>query len=202
MFDSTAVYGGRNMAAFRAPFNTTNAFPDADTIDFGDPWGTPWVPLGFTQEGMEYEVSMDYEDIEVDQALLPVLSLASGMEVMGRTTLAEYKPANILVGVGQGEVSTEAADEGTRGWNEYSLTTNIVDTYYSFGFDFKKNDDGEPIRGIIWKARPVGGVSSTFGVSDQNPAVPVEMKGFPDTSVSPGRILSIRDHIAALPVTP
>src|SRR5690242_3090719 len=113
-FDATAVYAGRSMILYTAPYLLTNAPPSSDTIDWGEAWGSNWVDRGLTQEGVEWEISHDYADIEVDQFLTSVLTVPTGQNVAARTNFAEFKADNVIAGVGQGEKSTVNADVDTK----------------------------------------------------------------------------------------
>ena len=185
------------MILYSAPYADDNAFP-ALTVSYGADWADPWVDRGYTQEGAEWEITHDYADIEVDQELSSILTVPSGQTAVMRTNLAEFKMENIVLATGQGAVTTTAAGAGTRGANLYELTGTIGDNLYSWGMDFRKNDDGEALRAAIWRGKPIGSMAATFGVADANPRVPIEVRGYPDTAGTPARrIMSIQDVLAA-----
>jgi hypothetical protein len=191
-FDATAVYAGRSMILYSAPYADDNEFP-ALTVLYGTAWGAPWVDRGYTQEGVEWEITHDFSDIEVDQELSAVLTVPSGQTAVMRTNLAEFKMDNIALATGQGEVTTTAAGVA-RGEVLYELTGDIADNLYSWGMDFRKNDDGEALRVAIWRGKSIGAMAATFGVADANPRVPVEVRGYPDTAGTPARrIMSVQD---------
>ncbi len=191
-FDATAVYAGRSMIMYSAPYATTNAFP-ALTVLYGTAWGVPWVDRGYTQEGAEWEITHDFADIEVDQELSSVLTVPSGQTAVMRTNLAEFKMDNIALATGQGSVVTVAAGPA-RGSVTYNLTGEISDNLSSWGMDFRKNSNGEAMRAAIWRGKSIGSMAATFGVADANPRVPVEVRGYPDTAGTPARrIMSVQD---------
>ena len=197
-FDATAVYAGRSMIIYSAPFDDTNDFP-AKTVDYGTAWGAPWVDRGYTQDGAEWEISHDFSDIEVDQELSAILTIPSGQNAIMRTSLAEFTAVNIVAGVGQGAVdATEVPASGSRGVILYELTGDILENLYSWGMDFKKNDDSLPLRAALWRGKPIGAMAATFGVADANARIPVEIRGYPDTSVSPSRVMTIQEILPAL----
>lgn len=196
-FDASAVYAGRGMILYRAPFSDTTA-PPALTIAYGTDWASPWIDCGYTQDGAIWTISHDYADINVDQELSPVLTVPSGQTVTAATNLAEYKVDNVVFAVGQGDTDLTAATALLRGVNTYELTGEITDTFYSFGMDYRKNSNGEALRAFLWKSRPQGQPAMTFGIADSNPQIAVELRAYPDTSTSPARIMTIQD---VLPVT-
>jgi hypothetical protein len=193
------------MILYSAPYDEDNALPDSATVDYGDAWGaagTPampvaWAHRGYTQEGAEWEISHDFADIEVDQELSAVLTIPSGQSVFLRSNLAQFELDALPLGVGQGAVTVTAPGASTKGEVLYELTGEISDVLYSWGMDFRKNDDAQPLRIVMWRGKPVGSASMTFGVADQNPRIPIEIRGYPDTSTVPSRLLTVQEVLPA-----
>lgn len=198
MADVTKVVAGRNSKVFLAPWGASNALP-ADTVVWGTTWGGTFVEQGYTDGGVTFGLSIDRADITVDQELDPILRPITGRGVTLSGNFSEFSPAKIKDGIGQGAVTTLAAISGTRGHDDYNLTSTVTDQYVSAGFDILNPGDNEAIRVVGWRCLATGGVDTTFGVADAAAQVPYEYSALPDSSTSPSRILTIRDIIAALP---
>ncbi|HBY46028.1 MAG TPA: hypothetical protein DEU95_06305 [Chloroflexi bacterium] len=204
MADATAVlFGIANL--YVAEFDATNAFP-IDTVgagDFGPVWTkgagqTPvWAGVGYTQEGVAFNMSIDRGEIAADQVLDPLFRPITGRSVTLASNLIEFTPNNLKLGLGQGAVSTVAAGASTRGYDQYAVTGNVVDAYNTWGVDAQQPDDGEPFRLIAWKGLATSSLQSTLGQRDTAARVPIEITALPDDSVSPARILTLRKYIPA-----
>jgi hypothetical protein len=197
MPDSRRVYASRNVRLFHAPFDTTIALPD-DDIAWGTAWGAPWEELGYTQDGIVLRLTLEREEITVDQLVDPVLMPASSREIAIETQLAEWTGENLARGFGQGEVTTSAPAVGTKGFTDYTLGGDIVEDFGSWGLDFQKPYDGEPIRTIGYRGLATGDVEATFGKVDESLNIPVTVRFLPDDSVDPARLLIVHDVIPAL----
>lgn len=202
MADSTKVIATRDVLVYYVAYSSTNALP-ALTVAWGTAWGTPsgqanpWVNPGYTQGGLHLSTEVARADIRADQELDPVLRPATSRTANMNTNLLQFTPATIVVATGQGSVSSVAAGSGTRGKDEFSMSSTVDDTFYAIGFDIKAQDD-EAIRFVGWRGQTVG--SPTFDiVPEQALLTPLNLTLFPDTSTNPSRILTIQDIIPALP---
>lgn len=198
MADVTKVVAGRNVILYSIPWASSVALP-ADTVAWGTTWGAGWVDMGYTQEGIEFELSVDRAEIYVDQELDAILRPITGRGVVMRSQMAEFTPAHVKLGIGQGAVTSLAAITGTRGHDDYDLTSTVADQFNAWGFDILNPGDNEAIRTIGYRCLATGGLTSGFGKADDNAKIPVEVSALPDSSTTPSRILKIRDISAALP---
>jgi hypothetical protein len=113
------------------------------------------------------------------------------------TNLLQFTAGTLVVATGQGSVSTTAAGSGTKGHDDFVLSSTVQDLFYSIGFDIRAQD-GEPIRFVGWRGQTVG--SPTFDIVPETALLtPLNVTLFPDTTTDPARILTIRDIIPALP---
>lgn len=202
-FDATKVVATRDYKVYSVPWSSTNIIP-ADTVAYGTAWGTPagqsaaYVESGYVKGGLHFTSSVERGQIRVDQELDPVLRPATGRSVQMSTNVAEFSPVHIKDATGQGAVTTVAAGSGTRGHDDWDLTSTITDNYTTIGFDISNHGDSEAIRFIGWKGQVLG--SPTLDITAEDSIViPLELALLPDTSTSPARIAKIRDIIAALP---
>lgn len=192
--DSTAVVFGQAWLAYQA-HDVANDFPD---IDSGDEYGTAtdYTYAGYTQEGINFGVSVTRGAIDVDQLLESLFTPITGREMTFSTNLAQWTATNLQLAFGQGTISTVAAGAGTHGYTELSIGDVEPDTYYSWLIDIEQQDTGEPIRILGYKMVPVGSVESTFGDLESNAQVPIELQVLPDDSTTPTRYLDIREYVA------
>ncbi len=196
-FDQTKIIAGRDFKVYRVPFSTTNIIP-ANTIAYGTAWGTPsgqsaaYVEVGYTSGGLHFHIEINRGEIRVDQEVDPVLRPVTGRNMSLNSNLAEFTPANIQVGAGQGTISTVAAGGGLRGYDDLDITGVVADNYYTIGYDILHQGDSEAFRIIGWKMQPGGGVTGDITPTDAA-LVQMNMTAFPDTSTDPDRILKIRD---------
>lgn len=192
--DATKVVAGRDMKVWSVAWADDTALP-ADTVVWGAAWGGGFTEVGLTQEGVTVEFSITRDTIMADQLLDPVLRPVTGRDVKLTTNLLELTAANLLLATGQGAVSTVAADEDSRGHDEFNLTSVVNDVFKTFGLDVKNPGDGEAIRVAGWKCLATGSPSMKFGVASDAAAIALELAPLPDTSSDPARIITIRDII-------
>lgn len=202
-FDVQQVMGGRDYKVYTKDWDATNRLP-ADTVAYGTAWGTPsgqtgaWVESGYVDGGLHFTTSTDFNEINVDQELEPVLYLAAGRDTRMTTNLAEFTAANIKSATGQGTITTVAAGSGTPGHDDWDLESTIERNLISIGFDIKHPWDQLPVRVTGWLCQVVGSPTFDF-TAEEKPIIPLECALLPDTSTSPSRIARIRNVIAALP---
>jgi hypothetical protein len=196
-FNQAAIIAGRDFKVYRVPFSTTNIIP-ADTVTYGTAWGTPagqsaaYVEVGYTVGGLHFLIEITRGEIRVDQEVDPVLRPVTGRNMNLNSNLAEFTPANIQTGAGQGTITTVAAGGGLRGHDDLDITGVVADNYYTIGYDILHQGDGEAFRIIGWKMQPGGGVTGDI-TPEAAALVQMNMSAFPDTSTDPDRILKIRD---------
>jgi len=201
MANSAAVIYG-NALLYSTPHDEDNDFPEA-TVDYGQPWATPgdqpaaWEARGYTQDGINLSMTVDRDEIGADQVLDPLFRPVTGRDVSISTNLIEMTAANLQLGLGQGKVTTTAPGAGARGFDEFNLEATVTDDYNSWGIDVEQPADGEPFRAIVWKGLATGGVDTTFGNRSAAAQIGIEVAALPDDSVSPTRILTIRDYVPA-----
>jgi len=80
------------------PISASAALPSAD-----------WVPVGYTEDGSELEISVTTEGVEVEEELLPVLYSSTKAEVKFKYQAAEATLPNLAVAVGAGAGYSAAA---------------------------------------------------------------------------------------------
>lgn len=192
--NANAVIATRSFNVFSKVFATANAFP-ADTVLFGTT-PTGYTDAGSTSGGLNLGIDQTRNEIRVDQEFFPVVNPITEVSATLGTELAEMTPANLKLSTGLGALTSLSAISGTRGHDDWDLTSTFTDTYYTIQARVQA-PDGEVFEVALWRAQPTGAVSTTF--APDNPAtIAVEWTALVDTSTDPGRIMSVRDVSAAL----
>lgn len=204
---SRVIFGEARL--YSVPWNATEGaeFPLATVNALADPGeaydGTNWIGRGYTQDGMGIRMSVDYEGIPADQSLDDLFRVATGRDIGLTTNLIQMTPDNFAVAFGQGEVDTEAPGEGTRGYNEFKITSTIEERYNSWLLDARVPETGEPYRILVPKGQSIGSVEATFGNRSTAAQIPVDIAALPDNTRGDDiEVLLLREYVAALPVTP
>lgn len=201
-FNSAEVLSSRNFRLYVAAWNATTTLP-LDSVNYGTAWATPsgqtgaYTDLGYTDGGINFNVSVDRGAINVDQELDPILRPATGRDTRLSTSLAQLTPANILSATGQGAVTTVAATTAARGHTDWDQDGDIDTTYLTVGVDIEHNGDSLPARLALWKSQVLGGMSITLNPTDKA-VISFEVAALPDTTTSPARIAKYRDVLAQL----
>lgn len=196
MADATKVLATRDFLVYTAPWGAANAIP-ADTVLWGTTWGGTFTNSGYTSGGLDFSIEIQRAEIRVDQELDPVLRPATGRNMSLQANLAEFTGENIQDAAGQGTITTLAAVSGTRGHTDLDIDSTIADDFLTVGFDILMQDD-EAFRIVAWKTQPGGGIRGQIRPTEAA-TIQLQAQCFPDTSVSPARILKVRDVIPALP---
>jgi hypothetical protein len=194
--DQTAILATRSFWVFRVPWSSTNTLPD-NTLAWGTTWGTPsgqsaaYVHAGYTIGGLDFSIEITRAEIRVDQEVDPVLRPVTGRNMSLRAQLAEVTPANIAAAAQQGTFTAVAATTAARGYNQVEITSTVAETFQTVGFDIL-GQDNEPTRIIAWKTQPSGAVNGQIRPTEAA-TIALDATCYPDTSVTPARILTFRD---------
>jgi uncharacterized protein YjdB len=78
------------------------------------------IPLGYTQDGIQTEISSESEGIEVDQSPTPVITTLSGITVSVTTPLVEWKIENMQLAFPGAQIRTTAS-----GHKYLAMTSNV-----------------------------------------------------------------------------
>ena len=188
---------GRNTRVYMAPYASLETLP-ADTVAFGTAWGDDWDDVGYTQEGLALSIETEFDEIFVDQVEDAMRRVISSRTIMVSTNLAENTLENMVRAVGYGSLSTVAPGSGTRGHDDFTITSGQQSANYSFGFDVLDDKSTEAVRAIIYNGRITSNVSSTYGLTDDIAKLPIEVTAEPDPTTDPPRLLTIRHVLAAV----
>jgi hypothetical protein len=195
MANANAVIAGRQFLVYSAPHAASNDLP-ADNVTYGSDWGEPWVNRGYTHGGLQLSMGLERGEIRVDQEFDPVFRPITGRTITLSTELAEMTPENLRLASGLGTIQSVAPGAGTRGHDDLVITSDVSETFNSWGYDIRQ-PDGEAFRVIVYKGIATGSPQPQF--TPDNPAtIALEISALVDTSTNPARIAKVRDVLPAL----
>lgn len=186
----------RDILAYIAAYSAANAMP-ADSAYGTAPGGT-YRDVGYTDGGLGFNISANFDDVRVDQSIDPVGVIATGRDVHLTAQLAEFTPQNLKDATSQGSLATVAASSGVRGHVDFTLDNTIGVNYLTVLFDVKMAlGDAESVRFAGWRGQVRSAVQATISAGAKV-VLPLDVQLFPDPNNS-NRVLTIRDMTAALP---
>lgn len=109
----------------------------ADTVALGGAWpaaGTNiWVPVGATQEGLNFRFQRSTQDVNVEEQLTPVQVNTSSLDMSLDMVLSEDTLNTMVYAYGGGSIVTTAAGVGQIGKKELTINSDLDE--YAFGFE-------------------------------------------------------------------
>lgn len=184
------IMAGRDTLFYTEPFLAANAFP-ADTVVWGSSPGGAWVDSGYTKDGVHVNWRQQIQDYTVDQFVDPVLRLPLSRDLRFQANIGQVDMPDLVVATGQGSASSLAATTGVRGHNDFVLSANVSNFYYTCLFDCRNPINNESGRFVGWFSRGVGDISIAVHLPDIA-QVNIEMACQPDTTTNPARIAQFR----------
>lgn len=188
-FNANEVIAGRNFRVYSAPYATSNALPE-DTVDYGTDWGSPWENAGYTTGGLQLQVQVQRGEIRVDQEFDPVFMPITNRSVTLSCELAQITAANYLKATGVGNVNSVAPTSTSRGHDEYQVTSQVSQLFFSWGYDILQ-PDGMPFRVFVPRGMATGSPQTQFK-PDAAATIQLQVTALVDTAHS-GLIAAIRD---------
>lgn len=120
----------------------TPALP-ADTVALNGAWPSAganiWVPVGATQEGLNFRFQRSTQDITVEEQLTPVAVNTTGLDISMNIVLSEDTLETMVVAYGGGSIVTTAAASGQIGKKVLTIGSDL--DQYAFGFE-TQNQNG------------------------------------------------------------
>jgi hypothetical protein len=175
--DASKVLATRDMWMYRAPYEEENELPDHE-VEFGGEWPQGFVNVGYTDGGLTANINIDDTEHNVDQEIFPVDRVITGGNAEFEVQLAEFDMQNLYGATGVGNVEITAAGASSRGHEIYDITSDLVRTNNSYGFEARQRN-GEAVRGMIYRGLGVGSPSPTFGQADQKSLIPLTVQALP-----------------------
>lgn len=108
-----------------------------DTVALNGAWpatGTNiWVPVGATQEGLNFRFQRSTQDITVEEQLTPVAVNTTGLDISMDMVLSEDSLETMVTAYGGGSIVTTAASSGQIGKKTLTIGSDL--DQYAFGFE-------------------------------------------------------------------
>lgn len=109
----------------------------ADTVALGAAWPSVspniWVPVGATQEGLNFRFQRSTQDVNVEEQLTPVQVNTTSLDISMDMVLSEDTLETMVYAYGGGSIVTTAAASAVIG--KKTLTINSDLDLYAFGFE-------------------------------------------------------------------
>lgn len=193
---TTELLAGRDTLAYYEPFLAANTFP-TDSAWSTAPGGS-WVLGSYTKDGVHVMYRQQIQEYTIDQFLDAIVTIPISRDLRFRYNASQLDMPELLVATGQGSASATAAGSGTRGKADFLLGATVAQNFYTMYFDTRSPTTAEAGRFVGWKCRAVGDIELAVHIPEQL-LVNVELRAFPDDSVTPARIAQFRLLQPALP---
>lgn len=149
MVAATPAYVRQNVLAGQARMFLQKLLPTSvpalplDTVALNGAWpatGTNiWVPVGATQEGLNFRFQRSTQDITIEEQLTPVAVNTTGLDISAEIVLSEDTLETMVTAYGGGSVVTTAASTGQIGKKTLTIGSDL--DQYAFGFE-TQNQNG------------------------------------------------------------
>ena len=132
-YDRSKVLVGQ-VRRYIAPYvPATPAALPANTIALNTAWDTPWVELGATMKGLEWDFKRTTKKIMIEEQQTPVQITTTDTEFTFGLELSEDSLDTMKYAFGGGLITTTAAGAGTIGTRQLQISPDLA--YFSFGFE-------------------------------------------------------------------
>lgn len=140
----------------------TPALP-ADTVALNGAWPSAganiWIPVGATQEGLNFRFQRSTQDITIEEQLTPVSVNTTGIDMSMEVVLSESTLENMAVAYGGGSIVTTAAATGVIGKKVLTIGSDM--DQYAFGFE-TQNEFGFFLRVMVPAVVSVGQAETLY----------------------------------------
>lgn len=189
-FNNQEILAGRDVIYYTEPYAAGNSFPNDNA------WGTnptpgTWTDSGGTKDGVHVNWRQQLQDYMIDQLVDPVLRIPLSRDLRFQANIGQVDMPDLVVATGQGSASSLAGNSAARGHNDFVLSANVANLYYTTLFDCRNPITNESGRFVGWFTRGVGDLSIVVHLPDLA-QVNIEMACQPDTSSNPARVAQFR----------
>lgn len=136
----------------------------ADTVALNGAWPSDagvneWVAVGATEEGLNFRFGRDTEDIMIEEQLIPVHIVPTGIDLAAEVVLSEDTIETMTLAYGGGTQTVTAPGVGQPGKTVLTLSSDL--SHFAFGFE-GVNAFGLPRRVLIPDVVSVGQVETAY----------------------------------------
>ncbi len=103
-FHTAAVRFGKPGILRIAPLGST------EPAKVNDPWGTPWVPIGYTDEGSSFNYEVSTDNVEVAEELDVLARVTTGRDASVEVALAEITKRNLTIAFNGGIIAGDGLE--------------------------------------------------------------------------------------------
>jgi len=152
---------------FWAPFST--AIPTNTVVGsvFTDSWASPWVNLGATEDGSQFEYNLSVEAISVAEFLDPIKYVTTSRAGSFAFNLASYTLTNLAKAL-NGSAPTVVSGSGTTQLNRVRPTTPGSEVRSMIGWESLSND----VRLIAFQTINSGNVTTAYKKAPSMAVIP------------------------------
>lgn len=132
-YDRTKVLTGQARPMIQ-PYNV--AVPPvlpANTLPLNGVWPAPWVELGATESGLEFDFMRKTKDITIEEQQTPIQVTTTALTFKFSLELSEDSLDTMKYAYGGGTITTVAAGTGTVGTRQLLISPEL--TNFSFAFE-------------------------------------------------------------------
>jgi hypothetical protein len=152
---------------FWAPLST--AIPTNTVVGsvFTDSWASPWVNLGGTEDGSQFEYNLSVEAISVAEFLDPIKYVTTSRAGSFAFNLASYTLSNLAKAL-NGSAPTVVSGSGTTQLNRVRPTTPGSEIRAMIGWESLSND----VRMIAYQTINSGNVTTAYKKAPSYAVIP------------------------------
>lgn len=164
----------------------------ATTVGYSTAWGGTWADLGYTKGGAEFEHSIEWYDVEVDQENAPVTAVPIKESTKAVVRMSEGTLTNLNKSLGIGTLTSGSTEDVFTGGS------STYGTFKAIGINgLAPGTDGATQRyrrAMLHKARPEG--ATVVFKKDEETILEVNFNALIDTTKTAGaRLFEYRDRV-------
>lgn len=190
VYDRSKVLVGQ-ARRYIAPYTTTSppALP-ANTTALNTAWTSPWVELGATTKGLEFDFKRTTKKIMIEEQQTPVQITTDSTEFTFGMELSEDSLDTMKLAYGGGIITTVAPTTGVPGTRQLVIGSDL--SLYSFGFE-GVNEFGFWRRVLVPVVVSIADAKTVYSRSDKQRTYSVKFSSLVDVS----QVTIIEQNLAA-----
>lgn len=159
--------------------NTPPVLPNSNSVALNGAWGSGWLELGATMNGLEFDFDRKTKRIMIEEQQTPVAVTTTDTTFAFNLELSEDSLDTMLLAYGGGLITTTAAASGTVGTRQLQIGTEL--TQFSFAFE-GQNEYGFWRRVLVPVVVSVANAKTMYRRADKQRTYKVEFTSLVDPS--------------------